>query len=227
MMHALSQSFNLTNTFLVMSASIMEIGRLTNGTKVPMTDYEDPYGSLDNNIIIPFNILWNEARNGITKLVHFSFRNAHEILGQAEVDFSNYGSDSALSVSRSSMSINSRVISASFTRGQSKQQIEFPLNIQINLQHLSPLSSEESAVCVAWDYQISAWTNAGCNLVSGDKEHSVCRCDRMTAYAIMLTPNVSDPGSTSSFPIMTLQIVTYIVAAISVLCVVLILVKVS
>ena len=48
----------------------------------------------------------------------------------------------------------------------------------------------------------------------------------MTAFATMLTP-AGDQGLESNVPIMTLQIVTYIVAAISVLCVVLILVKVG
>merc|ERR1712117_564121 len=83
---------------ILMSASIMEIGRLTNGTKLPLTNYEEPYGSLDNSVILPFNVLWEEARNGITKMVHFSFRNVHEILGQAEVDFSNYDSIHEMSV---------------------------------------------------------------------------------------------------------------------------------
>ena len=213
-----------------MSASIMEIGRLTNGTKLPVTDYEEPYGSLDNSVIIPFNVLWEEARNGITKLVHFSFRNVHEILGQAEVDLSNQASsNSLLGVSRSSMSINSRVISASLGRGRAGQQIQFPHTIQVNLQHLTPVSADSAVVCVAWDYQVSAWTNSGCTLISTNKTNSVCRCNRMSAYTVMLTPHHNDPAhiGSPSVPIMTLQIVTYIVAAISVLCVVLILIKVS
>ena len=209
-----------------MSASIMEIGRLTNGTKLPVTNYEEPFGSLDNSVILPFNVLWEEARNGITKMVHFSYRNVHEILGQAEVDFSNYDSNHEMSVSRSSMSINSRVISASFGRGRAGQQINFPNSVMINLKHLSPVSDDESAVCVAWDSHLSGWSNSGCSLLAGNKTHSTCRCDRMTAYAIMLTLVSGDLNNGQSVPIMTLQIVTYIVAAISVLCVVLILVKV-
>ena len=58
-----------------MSASIMEIGRLTNGTRLPVSAYEEPYGSLDNSITVPFTALWAEARDGVANLVHFSFPN--------------------------------------------------------------------------------------------------------------------------------------------------------
>ena len=207
-----------------MSASIMEIGRLTNGSKVPISDYEEPFGSIDNHIIIPFNVLWEEARNGITNLVHFSFKNLHQILGQAEVDVTHYEDSS--SDSRSLMSINSRVISASFGRGRAGHQIQFPNTVSIELKHLTGVSESEELICVAWDYHLSSWSNSGCSLLSQDSVSATCSCDRMTAFATMLTP-AGDQGLESNVPIMTLQIVTYIVAAISVLCVVLILVKVG
>lgn len=215
----------MTNLFAVMSASIMEIGRLTNGTKLPLTDYEEPYGSLDNSISIPFNVLWEEARAGITKTVHFSFRNLHEILGQAEVDHST----NQHGVSRASMSINSRVISGSFGRGRAGHQIPFPHTVTVSLRHLAPVTDPASVLCVAWDTGLGAWTDSGCSLVTSSEAASVCRCDQMTAFALMLSPSSGSAPhpQVSSVPIMTLQIVTYIVAGVSVLCVVLILVKVS
>ena len=97
-----------------MSASIMEIGRLTNGTRLPVSAYEEPYGSLDNSITVPFTALWAEARDGVANLVHFSFRNLHQILGRAEVD----SSLSSQAASRASLSVNSRVISGSLGRGR-------------------------------------------------------------------------------------------------------------
>ena len=209
-----------------MSASIMEIGRLTNGTKLPVTDYEEPYGSLDNSITIPFNVLWEEARAGITKTVHFSFRNLHEILGQAQVDHSN---NQQSGVSRASMSINSRIISGSLGRGRAHHSLPFPHTVTVSLRHLAPVQDPASVLCVAWDTGLGAWTDSGCSLVTSNVEVSVCRCDTMSAFALMLAPSedsVPHP-QVSTVPIMTLQIVTYIVASISVLCVVLILVKVS
>ena len=40
-----------------MSASIMEIGRLTNGTTVPLSEYEEPYGDVHNTITIAVCII--------------------------------------------------------------------------------------------------------------------------------------------------------------------------
>ena len=87
----------------------MEIGRLDNGSRIPATDYEEPYGHLDNHITVPYNVLWQEARNGITKLVHFSYSSLHTILGQAEVELTNQYDG----VSRAEMTINSRVMTGS------------------------------------------------------------------------------------------------------------------
>lgn len=208
---------------ILMSVSIMEIGRLTNGTRLPANEFEEPYGSAENSLNLPFNVLWEQARSGITKLVHFSYRNLHEILGQGEVEISNFRRNSPPSVPRSSMSLNSRVISGSFGRGR---QIQFPNSVEISLRHLEPISPDSQAhpICVFWDYELSAWSNSGCSLASSNSTHSICRCDHLASFAIMTAPNADAPSS-AGFPIMTLQIVTYIVAAISVLCVVLILVK--
>ena len=175
-----------------MSASIVEIGRLTNGTKLPTTDFEEPYGSLDNSITIPFTVLWEEARAGVTRMVHFSFRNLHEILGQAEVDSSNHSER----VSRASMSINSRVISGSFGRGRSGHQVPFPHTVTASLRHLAPVTDPASVLCVAWDLGLGAWTSSGCSLVSSTPAASVCRCDTLTAFAVMLTPS----SGSSSYP---------------------------
>lgn len=206
-----------------MSASIMEIGRLNNGSRIPVSDYEEPYGRLDNHISVPYNVLWQEARNGITKLVHFSYASLHTILGQAEVELPNHYEG----VTRAEMTINSRVITGSFGRGRAGHQLQFPNTITLELTHDHPMAAGSSPLCVAWSYSLSAWTSSGCSLVTSDPMASVCQCDMMTAWAVMETSgdHVS-MGHQASSPVMTLQIVTYIVAAISLLCVVLILVKV-
>ena len=86
-------------------------------------------------------------------------------------------------------------------------------------------------VCVTWEREMAAWTRAGCSLLSSTETASTCSCDSMGAFALLLAPAESSGagsgGPGSAVPIVTLQIVTYCVAAVSVLCVVLILVKVS
>ena len=114
-----------------MSVSIMEIGRLTNGTVVPGTEYEEPFGQTENRLTLPFPVLWDQARSGITKLVHFSYQNLHEILGQGEVEISNLPEASTPRTRQ--LNINSRVISASFGRGR---RIQFPNSVSVELAHL-------------------------------------------------------------------------------------------
>ena len=198
-----------------MSASILEIGRLTNGTSLPLTEYEEPYGDVLNTITIPFNVLWTEARAGITKLVHFSFKNLDDILGQAEVELS----------SGQHLLINSRIISVAL--GATQSQVQFPNNVMASVRHLESLRDGERSVCVWWDSRSVSWSQSGCSLLSSNSSHSQCRCDCLAPLAVMRSPAPAESDQSSSVPIVTLQIVTYIVAAISVLCVVLILVKVS
>ena len=202
-----------------MSASIMEIGRLTNGTTLPLSQYEEPYGEVLNTITIPFNVLWTEARAGITKLLHFSFRNLEDILGQAEVEFSEEAEEEG------ELLINSRIISAAF--GASRSEVEFPDSVLVSLRHLEVLGEGERSVCVWWDSRLTAWSRAGCHLLSSTSSHSQCSCHSLAPLAVLRTSGPAQSSHSSTVPIVTLQIVTYIVAAISVVCVVLILVKVS
>ena len=210
-----------------MSVSIMEIGRSTNGSQLPKEKYAEPFGQITDTVNLPFNVLWEQARSGITKMVHFSFKNLHQILGQAEMEIVPQTGDDLLppSIPRSSMSLNSRIISASFGRGR---KIQFPGSVEINLRHLEEVDPSRPAhsVCAVWDPEQSAWSNLGCSLASSNVTNSVCRCSRMGYTALITAPNADGPSSPTTLPVMTLQIVTYIVAAISVLCVLLILVKV-
>ena len=94
------------------------------------------------------------------------------------------------------------------------------------LQDIDP-SCPSHSVCVVLDPEQTAWSNLGCSLASSNKTHSVCRCSRLGSTSLITAPNADGPSAPTTLPVMTLQFVTYIVAAISVLCVLHILVKVS
>ena len=205
----------------------MDLGRSTNGTRLPLENYVEPYGEAENKMSLPFNVLWEQARSGITKMVHFSYKNLHQILGQADMEIIPQSGDLLpTSIPRSSMSLNSRIISGSFGRGR---KIQFPNSVEISLKHLEEVDSLRPAhsICVIWDPEQSAWSNLGCTRASSNATHTLCRCSSLGSTAVITAPNVDGPSAPTTLPVMTLQIVTYIVAAISVLCVLLILVKVS
>lgn len=209
-----------------MSVSIMEIGRSTNGTRLPSEEYLEPFGAIQDHVRLPFPVLWEQARSGITKLVHFSYKNLHEILGQADMEIVPQPSDVLpASIPRSSVSLNSRLISASFGRGRN---IQAPNSVEILLRHLDHVDPSRPAhsICAVWDGDASAWSNLGCSLLSSTASHSVCRCSRLGLTALLTAPHADGPAAPGSMPVVTLQIVTYIVAAVSVICLCLILVKV-
>ena len=156
-----------------MSVSIMEIGRSTNGSQLPKEKYAEPFGQITDNIQLPFNVLWEQARSGITKMVHFSFKNLHQILGQAEMEIVPQTGDLLpASIPRSSMSLNSRIISASFGRGR---KIQFPGSVEISLRHLEEVDPRRPAhsVCAVWDPEQSAWSNIGCSFYESSHFHGL------------------------------------------------------
>merc|ERR1719275_296391 len=127
---------------ILMSVSIMEIGRSTNGSRLPKEKYAEPFGQITDNVNLPFNVLWEQARSGITKMVHFSFKNLHQILGQAEMEIVPQTGDLLpASIPRSSMSLNSRIISAVPRRATSSQH-QFPALQCPSTPGSSPLSPD-------------------------------------------------------------------------------------
>ena len=194
-----------------MSIRIQEVGRLSNGTSVA----KDTESSNINTITIPFNILWDQSRAGVIKLVHFSFSNLHQILGAANIVLSNPER------AATGMQLNSELISATFGR---TRRIQVPDTVEVTLQHLQNVIDDPT--CVSWNPDLGYWSDAGCTLISSNATTSVCRCDHMSVFSVASAAGAGT-ATAPGFSIMTLQIVTYIVAAISVLCVVLILVKVE
>ena len=210
-----------------MSVYVMEIGHLAIGTILPSRNYEEPFGELEDILYIPSSVLWEQARSGITKVVQFSFKNVQTLLGQAEVELVKSEGDHMQIFSSHQLKLNSKILLGLFGRGR---KIIFPNTVEVTLKHVKPVSEDQAAhqICVHWNYETSTWSNTGCSLAWSNITHSVCRCHHLTSFAVT-TGAEGGPGVASSqayIPVMALQIVTYIVPAISILCLVLILVKV-
>lgn len=197
-----------------MSVTIQDVGRLSNGTVLGRSNGDES----ENSVLIPFNVLWDQSRSGIIKLVYFSFSTVHELLGSANIVVSGDEEEP-----EQNLKLNSRLVSASFGR---TRRIEFPDAVEVSLHHLEPLDPLETPTCVSWNHELGYWSDSGCILVESTASASTCRCDHMALYGLVSRAFPSG-RDTPGFSIVTLQIVTYIVAAISIVCVVLILVKVG
>jgi hypothetical protein len=248
--------FNHLSLFADMSLSVQEIGRLNNGTRVPLDEYklgsdeeQDEEGVRTSSLYLPYSLLWEQATAGILKLVHFSFYGGslHEILGQADIILE---AEDGEEPEYHQLVLNARIILATFSRARKATTtalVHFPETVEVVLAHVDRQLAELSAAeindgdflpaCVVWNAELSRWSDAGCRLVATNASHTTCRCTRLGPYSLaMRAPLHGAAGqkamagaasSAGGISVVTLQIVTYIVAAISVLCVILILLKVG
>ena len=224
-----------------MSVSVQEIGRLNNGTRLPVSEYEsedEEAGAGSSSLFLPFSLLWEQATGGIVKLVHFSFTGGslHEILGQADIHLESEDTEADRLV------LNARIISATFSRARKAAAatvVPFPETVEVVLGHVDQVgvSADFPPACVVWNTELSLWSDAGCSMVATNATHTTCRCTRLGPYSLASRAELRGAaghqvaggvaaGNSGGISVVTLQIVTYIVAAISVLCVVLILLKV-
>nr|XP_022291075.1 uncharacterized protein LOC111102569 isoform X2 [Crassostrea virginica] len=65
------------------------------------------------------------------------------------------------------------------------------LNPPLNLTFLSIQKNGVSGMlpfCVSWDFTVSKWTERGCKLLKRDNKETVCECDHLTNFAILMRP---------------------------------------
>ncbi|XP_065940926.1 adhesion G protein-coupled receptor B1-like [Magallana gigas] len=61
-----------------------------------------------------------------------------------------------------------------------------PLNL--SFEHIQNESSKMYAVCVSWNFTVSKWTERGCKVSQSDHKRTVCQCNHLTNFAILMRP---------------------------------------
>ncbi|CAH0762138.1 unnamed protein product [Bemisia tabaci] len=107
--------------------------------------------------------------------------------------------------------INSKVISASLGKGR---HIQLNEPVTICLKHLQT-ENVSSPVCVYWDYIQRYWSDEGCHVALTNNTHTVCQCNHLTHFAILMDVHTTDLMAPHQ---VALQIITYIGCIISILC---------
>ena len=186
------------------------------------------------------------------KVVFFSYKNLHDQfdnhnprLGQLE---------DSLESDYFSYILNSRIISASLSATDRRSNLAKD-PVTVRLHHLEERRGS-SSICIFWDHDQSAWSDKGCKVVQSETYSTLCQCSHLTSFAVLMRvpkdeivgggagaprPDNSDAVILSSDRIGSsgilsdgsgpesdwiLQIVTYLVAAICLLILILILVQV-
>lgn len=127
----------------------------------------------DSNVFVPSDIL--ESNFGVNDTVIMNavlFRNMKELLPKY---------DNASSI------INSYVLSISLQ----KPLENLTDKVILNFSHVSPGFTESS--CNFWDFDINPagggyWSTRGCEVVKSSSKYTVCACDHLTNFAILMNP---------------------------------------
>ena len=75
----------------------------------------------------------------------------------------------------------------------------------------------ENPRCVYWDTWSDSWSTKGCTLIETNREYTVCSCNHLTSFAILMDINVNLDMLTGANAI-ALDLITIIGCALSIVC---------
>ena len=161
----------------VMAISVLNLRDVRNGSNFPLNNYEEPFGTIEDSIHLPVGALERNSRGGLAKAVFFSYKHLDEILSRPDQSLKT-------SLYKQQPVLNSRIISASLARGK---HLQLPKSspVTVSLKHLRE-EGMGSPVCVSWDLETSAWSRSGCHVVETNRSRTVCQCDHLTNFALLM-----------------------------------------
>nr|XP_029133071.1 adhesion G-protein coupled receptor G2 [Labrus bergylta] len=90
-------------------------------------------------------------------------------------------------------------------------------NVTINLRNTEPIPANFVAICVFWDFTMNdgsgGWNQDGCSVLKSTDNETVCGCNHLTSFAILL--DLSRTPLTSRVQATILTFITYIGCGIS------------
>ena len=210
-----------------MTIKVLSVG----GYDAIVTFPSKPLLYVDDKISLATSDLEDNSQGGLAKAVFFSYRGLHEILSKAKthLSFEDTATTSVTEVQPSPnpnegqghWRLNSRIISASLGQGR---HIELQDPVTITLRHLvTDPKVLKDPVCVFWDYEVHGWSDSGCHLVDTNQTFSVCQCDHLTNFALLMRPVKTSTFITN----VRLDIVAYVVSSVVFLSLLILIFKVS
>ncbi|XP_068917391.1 latrophilin Cirl-like isoform X4 [Tenebrio molitor] len=187
---------------IMLSVRVLETKSVT--TEVFPSD--NKWSASNDSIELSQGALQENSDGGLVRLVFVAFDRLEEIL-QWQPD----SSETNRNVTRM---LNSKVISASLGKGR---HIQLREPVRLTLRHLQT-ENVSNPSCVFWDYSSSAWLEEGCRVEVTNRSHTVCLCDHLTNFAILMDVHAIQ------LPVphqIALRIFTLVGCIISVVCLIL------
>ncbi|KAH8370773.1 hypothetical protein KR093_004911, partial [Drosophila rubida] len=209
---------------ILLSVRVLETKTIQGNVVFPDSD-QWPLSS--DRIELPRTALIENSEGGLVRIVFAAFDRLESILKPSYDHFDlktarsyvrntaiSNDSDAAGGETQHRISIlNSKVISASLGKGR---HIQLSQPIRLVLKHLKT-ENVSNPTCVFWNYIDHAWSPNGCSLESTNRTHSVCSCNHLTNFAILM--DVVDEHQHSLFTMFdgNMRIFIYISVAICVI----------
>ncbi|XP_065351945.1 latrophilin Cirl isoform X3 [Cloeon dipterum] len=224
-------AFLLANTMVVEKTVEEKVKNVLVSVRVLETrntgaeQFPSPYTSNEwlNNIgwlELPRGVLLENSESGLVRLVFMAFDRLEEILqpksstlaaAHEESTAVSIGEDTSNNGGMPSSSlINSKIISASLSKGR---HIQLSEPVRMCLKHIKT-ENVSNPTCVFWDYTMSAWSSEGCEVEATNRTHTECKCNHLTNFAILMDVHETLLAPTHEA---YLRILTYIGCAISII----------
>ena len=205
-----------------MAISVLNVRDVRNGSSFPLNNYEEPYGTIEDTIFLHPRSLKSQSSGNLVKAVFFTFKRLEEILARG--DQRNVSPQTSFRYNSGIERIlNSRVISASLV-GRQREEEEGRGDVRVSLKHLRE-EGVGGPVCVIWDLELSAWSTAGCSVLTSNTSRTVCQCEQRGHFALLMEEQ--NAPIVIQLPAFHVEIIVGAVMAVLVLVTVLALFKVN
>ena len=170
---------------------------------------------------------------GFGKVVFFAYKNLGNVFKSRKNDLQ------FINLDESSNILLSDVVSVSLGRGHNA---ELDQPVVINFHHyenISTINSDKmSPACVSWNPDLDSWHESGCRLLATNFTTSVCECDHLGNFALLMqnktfnSPFMSEDVFVTSSDdrgashVLIAEVITYIAVALSIILLILIYKKV-
>ncbi|XP_065566296.1 latrophilin Cirl-like isoform X2 [Artemia franciscana] len=213
-------AFLLANTIMRPKTVVQDVENILLTVKVLETRYieemafpgpeEKFWNGMEDSILLPAEALLENSESGLVRIVVFAFNHLEQILGAQEELSPETLYFRKVRHGNTTRIVNSRVLSASLGKGR---HIQLPQPVTLTFRHLQT-ENVSNPSCVFWDYTVSAWSEEGCRVSLTNKTHTMCRCDHLTHFAVLMDLRES-PLMASHNGVLTT--VTYIGIGISII----------
>ncbi|XP_059469822.1 latrophilin Cirl-like isoform X3 [Neocloeon triangulifer] len=203
---------------VLVSVRVLET-RNVGAEQFPSPETQDEWLDSIGWLELPRGALLENSESGLVRLVFMAFDRLEDILQpRSSSSPSAHEESTVITIAEetstngglpSTSLINSKIISASLSKGR---HIQLSEPVRMCLKHIKT-DNVSNPSCVFWDYTISAWSSEGCEVEMTNRTHTVCKCDHLTNFAILMDVHATLLAPTHEA---YLRIITYVGCTISI-----------